>query len=282
MNLFFVATLVTAGAILLGLLFAGLMYSLSGVALRTHAEIEAHSRSGGRSGILAGGGPGFNPNVPQTLSAQLEEARVAAARIAARVPRFGNQGIGRLETTDAVADRKVASIGAASGNDPLTATRIAWYHTRAGLIYVRPTQPGAAPAPAATGAARKGAAPAANLPPAPQLIEITDSMPPEEVRKARIANSKAKSAYNKLLKGMGVELSAAEPAAEVVSAAAVPAAAAAVAISADIPPAPTLIEITDSMAPEEVRTARINNSKQLSAWKKELKARGIDPASLKA
>ncbi|MEW5989133.1 MAG: hypothetical protein AB1791_21110, partial [Chloroflexota bacterium] len=41
--------------------------------------------------------------------------------------------------------------------------------------------------------------------PRPQYIEITDNMPPDEVRKARIANSKLKSAYNKALKEAGID-----------------------------------------------------------------------------
>ena len=46
-------------------------------------------------------------------------------------------------------------------------------------------------------------------------------------------------------------------------------------------PAPKLIEITDGMAPEEVRRARVENAKAQSAYNKALKAAGIDPASLK-
>lgn len=51
----------------------------------------------------------------------------------------------------------------------------------------------------------------------PTLIAITDSMSPEEVRKARIANAKAESAYNKALKaassGAPVAVAGAAPAA---------------------------------------------------------------------
>ena len=52
------------------------------------------------------------------------------------------------------------------------------------------------------------------------------------------------------------------------------------AITAGIP-APTLIEITDSMSPEEVRRARVANAKASSAYNKALKAAGIDPATMK-
>ncbi|MCO5183932.1 MAG: 4Fe-4S binding protein [Anaerolineae bacterium] len=57
----------------------------------------------------------------------------------------------------------------------------------------------------ATPAATATPAPAANVPPPPQLIEITDDMDPADIRKARIANSKAKSAYKKELKALGID-----------------------------------------------------------------------------
>jgi uncharacterized protein YggE len=41
--------------------------------------------------------------------------------------------------------------------------------------------------------------------PEPEYIEITDDMSADEVRKARIANAKAKSAYNKALKAAGID-----------------------------------------------------------------------------
>ena len=66
----------------------------------------------------------------------------------------------------------------------------------------------AAPAPAA--AAPQPAVDTANLPPKPDLIEITDDMDPADVRKARISNSKALSAYKKQLKAMGIDPSTVE------------------------------------------------------------------------
>jgi hypothetical protein len=66
-------------------------------------------------------------------------------------------------------------------------------------------------------AAAPAAAPAAAAPPAgtvdfaalgitpPDLIEITDDMSPDAVRQARIANSKAKSVFNKALKAAGID-----------------------------------------------------------------------------
>jgi Fe2+ transport system protein FeoA len=264
-------------------------------------------------------------------------------------------GIGRSGTTDARKDKKVTSTGIDA--DPLSAVRIARFHTWRGLQYQTPN-PAAAPAavgrapvkqvkrklvagkdypvveitdgmskpeirqarianakaksaaykalkeagqdmvaapvaataaPAAVGTAP--AAPALNLPPEPEYIEITDDMPPDEVRKARIANSKAKSAYNKALKAMGIDpqaVNAAEMAAQAVQAAAAataaataaPAEAAAPGSAVDAPPPPDMVEITDDMPPDEIRQARIANAKAKSAYKKQLKAMGIDPTTV--
>ncbi len=135
---------------------------------------------------------------------------------------------------------------------------------------------------------------------APKLIEITDDMSPDELRKARISNSKVKSAFNKALKEAGVDPSEVEivdgkvvlpGGAAVTAAVAAPAAQQAQAVPAVAPaaapvaalssvPKPDLIEITDSMSPDEVRAARISNSKAKSAYNKALKAAGIDPATV--
>jgi hypothetical protein len=121
-------------------------------------------------------------------------------------------------------------------------------------------------------------------------------MSPEDVRKARIANSKAKSAYNKALKAAGIDPSTVEDGQVVIPTAAAPTAvptagpgapaattqpAARPAATAGIPE-PNYIEITDAMSPDEVRQARIQNSKLRSAYNKSLKAAGIDPTSLEA
>ena len=153
--------------------------------------------------------------------------------------------------------------------------------------------PVAGVAPAAAAPAAAPAAQAVNIEP-PELIEITDDMSPDDLRKARIANSKAKSAFNKALKAAGVDPStveivdgkvvmpggapAAPASAPTAEAASSPAPAAAPA-AANIPQ-PELIEITDNMSPDEVRQARIANSKAKSAYNKALKAAGIDPKSV--
>ncbi|MCB8943475.1 MAG: hypothetical protein H6658_06945 [Ardenticatenaceae bacterium] len=132
--------------------------------------------------------------------------------------------------------------------------------------------------------------------PEPSYIDITDDMSPDELRKARIHNSKEKSKYNKALKAAGYDPSAVEAGEVVVpAAAAVPVAAAPVAAPAPAAaapsgapdpallasvPAPDYIEVTDSMSPDEIRQARIHNSKARSAYNKALKAAGIDPKSV--
>ncbi len=157
--------------------------------------------------------------------------------------------------------------------------------------------PTAAPVAAAPAAQPVAAAPAAVDIEAPVLIELTDDMSPDETRKARIANSKAKSAFNKALKAAGIDPKtveivdgkvvmpagatpvAAAPAAAAAPVEAAPAAAAPAPVATDIPK-PELIEITDDMDPDEIRKARIANSKAKSAYNKALKAAGIDPKSV--
>ena len=121
--------------------------------------------------------------------------------------------------------------------------------------------------------------------PEPNYIEITDDMPPDELRKARIHNSKEKSKYNKALKAAGFDPKAvAAGEVQVSEAAAVPMpatqpVAAAVSVPTNIPE-PNYIEITDDMPPDELRKARIHNSKEKSKYNKALKAAGIDPKAL--
>lgn len=150
-------------------------------------------------------------------------------------------------------------------------------------------QPAAVASVAAPAVATPVAAPILTGIEPPQLIEITDSMPPEEVRRARVANAKAQSAYNKALKAAGIDPAAAKVVADTTVATSA-ASAAPTAASAPSAPAlaaatgiakPQLIEITDGMAPEDVRRARVENAKATAAYNKALKAAGIDPASLK-
>ncbi len=270
---------------------------------------------------------GFKIPLNADYETQVSEARKAAAKRAAALPRGANMGIGRLGHAQ---ELKTAWKGVE--HDPVTAVKIAAYHgwdgLRTGAVITAPAPaPAAKPAPAADGkislvpgkdypvieitddmspadkrkarvanakaksAAMKAAkaksgssaAPAAAAPaaaptvPEPKLIEITDDMSPEAKRKARIANSKAKSAYKKALKAAGVDPKAAATAPAASSPAeAVPAPS----TEASVPP-PTLVELTDDMSPEEKRAARIANAKAKSAYKKALKAAGIDPKTVK-
>ncbi len=145
----------------------------------------------------------------------------------------------------------------------------------------------AAPAPTKKqAAAPKEAAPASSEPVAGvdyEVIEITDDMSPDEVRKARIANVKAKAEAMKAYKASGGATQPVQPEPEVAAqadkSAAEPASSSAPAAADQIPP-PDLIEIVDGMAPDEVRKARIHNAKAKAAYQKALKEAGIDPSTV--
>lgn len=149
----------------------------------------------------------------------------------------------------------------------------------------------AAPAPATEEAAATSpadAAAAAGIE-EPDYIEITDDMEADEVRKARIHNARARSAYMKALKEAGIDPS--KPDAQAAQApAAEPAAAPqpqpeqpepATTLPSDIEP-PDYIEITDDMPADEVRKARVQNARERSRFYKSLKDRGIDPKEWEA
>lgn len=140
----------------------------------------------------------------------------------------------------------------------------------------------AAPVAALIAAAAPSAGTSAGLPPAPEFATITEGMDPADKRKAMIGNSKAKSAYNKQLKAAGIDPKTikwtdAGPVLKQAAAAAAPAATS----GASIPTPPTLTEIVAGMDPTDKRAAMIANSKAKSAYKKQLKALGIDPKSVK-
>jgi hypothetical protein len=120
-----------------------------------------------------------------------------------------------------------------------------------------------------------------------EFIEVTDDMSSNEVRQARIANAKAKSAAAKAMKAAGGTPAPAAP--EPVDEGAAPATpqpeAEAVAVPGDavaaaVPPPPDYIEVTDDMEANEVRQARIQNAKMKSAYNKRLKEMGIDPSTV--
>ena len=151
-------------------------------------------------------------------------------------------------------------------------------------------EPAAAGAPARTETAAPSTAEAATAAgiEEPDYVEITDEMGADEVRKARIHNARARSAYMKALKAAGVDPNQAGKQAAAVAddspAAAQPAAATtppAAEIPQDIDP-PDYIEVTDDMPADDVRKARVQNARERSRFYKALKDRGIDPKEWEA
>jgi hypothetical protein len=244
----------------LGGLLAFFFSRLDRAVTENYAVIEADSKGYNPAMTM-----GFNIDGQAPAQEQISEARKEAAKFAASLPRGANARIRYSENPGG----RSASTGLAY--DPWTASKIAEFHGWDGAPTGIPSG-GVPEAPVA--AAPAAAAPAGKIELIPgkdyPYIEITDEMPDDEKRKARIANSKAKSAAMKAAKAAGV----AAPAAATGVAAASPAPAA-VGIEA-----PKLIEITDDMADDEIRKARIANSKAKSAFNKALKAAGIDPKTV--
>jgi hypothetical protein len=192
---------------------------------------------------------------------QLEEAQQLAAKRAAALPRGANMQIGRL------GHARLQTAAQGLKDDPISAVKIASFHSWAGAATGYTVSAPATPTPQAVAPTGKiELVPGKDYP----VIEITDDMSPDEKRKARIANSKAKSAAMKAAKEARTAAVAEAPAAPA-------AAAAAPAVMVNMPEPPTLIELTDDMSPDEIRKARIANSKAKSAYNKALKAAGIDP-----
>jgi len=330
MNSFVIASIVIIVILLVGFALAGIIVAFSRQVNRAQSTL-------GQQKITV------NPQVslghPVSLDAtpeeQLAQAQILAAKRAAHQPRGANMRIGHLGAENLLTARKGAA------EDPITAVKIARFHGwkifETEAPWLEPAEPEAAPAAAppatktaddlvpgkdypyteitdgmspeevrkarvanakAKSAALKAlkeagetaapAAPAAAAKPAaaapPKLeyeeIPITDDMSPEEVRKARVANAKAKAAAAKAAKEAGGAAPAAAPEPQPVSekpAAAAPAAK--VEIPANIP-APDYTEITDDMDPAALRKARIANAKARSAYHKALKEAGIDPATV--
>ena len=219
---------------------------------------------------------GYRVKVDGDPKDQVAEARKEMARQAAVTPRGANMRIGHKGASNL----KTAGNKEALEQDAWSAAKIAQHHgwdgVQTGAVVVAAV-PGAVATPGAA------AAPVGKIKLTPgkdyEYIEITDSMAPDEKRKARIANSKAKSAAMKAAKAAqaagGVVPTAAPVAAATPAAQPVAAAPAAVDIEA-----PVIVELTDDMAPDEKRKARIANSKAKSAFNKALKAAGIDPKTV--
>lgn len=351
MNIILVASIIVLLTIVVGVLLALLFVNAGNVVAANQVVVEKE-KSGYNPRLTAG-----HKIMPQAdASTQIAQAQALAAQRAAMLPRGANMGI-RPKPDAAEVRTPAASDGVEK--DPLTATKIAMFHTWNGLQYkqAKPAPAGAPTAVARPAAAKPAgppelrpgidypvieitdsmspeekrkatianskaksaamkaakasgmgtvgaevevegapvaaAAPAAAAPVAAggtvepiagvhyEEIPITDGMSPDEVRKARIANSKAKSAAAKALKASGAMMAVPQPAAEPVAAAPAPVAAAPTPAVESAIPKPDLIEINDSMSPDEIRRARIENSKRTSAYNKALKAAGIDPATVK-
>ncbi len=252
--------------ILFGLIIGRATAGFDQVVVTTQLEVETKDH-------------GFNPaltlghRIKTDVSAteQIAQARQLAAKKAASLPRGANVRIGRL------GQPKLKSAWEGVDNDPMSAVKIAEFHgwqgVKTGAVIGVPVA--AAPVAAA-------GAPVGKIKLVPgkdyEVIELTDDMDPADKRKARIANSKAKSAAMKAAKAAGVtgEAVATPVAAETAVSASAP-----VAVPTNIAP-PQLIELTDDMDPADKRKARIANSKAKSAYNKALKAAGIDPKSVKA
>jgi hypothetical protein len=201
-----------------------------------------------------------------------------AAKRAAAMPRGANMRIG---------GRGIENVHSARDgvkNDPITAVKIAAIYGWQMLHVEDPwLQPEASPATQQAGAAVAAARSADDLVPGKDypFIEVTDSMSPDEIRKARIANAKAKSAAIKVLKEAGESATGGNgaPAATAPAAAAAPsppAAAGPAAVTAEPVAGRDYeeIEITGAMLPEEVRKARIANAKAKAAAARRLKEQG--------
>jgi hypothetical protein len=240
-----------------------------------------HGWDGARTGIPAGG------TAPAPVAVAGGTAAVAAPA-AQEIELVPGRDYPVIEITDAMSpdERRKATI---ANSKAKSAAMKAAKAAQGGAV--APAAAGVAPPVAGVTMRAPAAAPAtAGITP-PKLIEITDAMSPEDRRKATIANSKAKSAYNKALKAAGVapggveadELPVALPVDEGETAAT---AAPVAARSAGARPGasgitePNYIQITDDMSPDQVRQARIQNSKLRSAHNKALKAAGIDPAAM--
>ncbi len=265
---------ITGVVVVLTILVGALLAAVFGFAGRvvTSAQTEQEQEKSSYNPALT---RGHKIPVTADVETQLKRARLIAARQAAALPRWGNM---KIQGRNAVTKAPSAFKGVAQ--DPLTAVKIAEFHTWQGVR----TGPLAAQAVAAPGPVAAAPAPAAVKGPEDlvagvdyAIIEITDAMSPEEVRKARIANSKARSAAAKALKEGGTAAATPAPGATAVVVAPRAAAPAPVVGAAREPVAGVdyvEIAITDAMSPDEVRKARIANSKARSAAMKAFKAAG--------
>ena len=268
MNAIVISSLVVAGTLLLGALIAVVVRMFSNMIDRENAAYGAKN-----AGYQPAVSFGYKIPIEADLEDQLQEARKLAARQAASLPRGANVNIG-----ESGGDQQKTSFDGIK-SDPVSAVKMAHFHGWAGLkTGAQATLAAAAPVRGVAEAVAPVKA-SGNLVPGKDYayIEITEEMAPAEKRKARIANAKAKSAALKKAKAVAAAtvVPASEPAVQSVTATQAPTPAA---IGEAREPVPgvdyEVIAITDDMAPQEVRTARIANAKAKSAANKKFKAAG--------
>ncbi len=260
---FVIGSLVIILTLAIGAILAFLFSRLDHAVATNNTAIELQQKSYNPALTM-----GFVINSQASPDEQIREARREAAKKAAVMPRGANARIGYRENPGGV------SVITGLDRDPWSATKIAEFHGWDGVRSGIPA--GGVPEAAAIPTVAPAAAGKIELVPGKDyhVIEITEDMTPDEKRKARITNSKAKSAAMKAAKAAGVP-----PSGEATVAAA-PVAASPAPAAVGIEP-PKLIVVTDDMSPDELRKARITNSKAKSAFNKELKAAGIDPKTVK-
>jgi hypothetical protein len=275
MNILIIVTILVMVTILSGIIIAVIFARLSTVVATAEAGAQPSQQRATLNPSLTLGHP---IHVDAHVSEQLVEARLLAAQRAALMPRGANMRIGGRGVENVHTAREGVE------NDPITAVKIAAIHGWQMLHVEDPwLQPETSPATQQAGSAVAAAKSPDELVPGKDypFIEVTDSMSADEIRKARIANAKAKSAAVKALKEAGEMTRAADgvPAGEMARAADdAPAAATPAAASGPVEPVAGRdyeeIEITGAMAPEEVRKARIANAKAKAAAAKRLKEQG--------
>ena len=258
---FIIGVVVVIVTFIVGGLFAFLTARIDTTITQTNANIAAEEKA-----VRPAATMGYEISTEVDADEQIRQARTLAAKQAAALPRGANFRVGNQETASAT----LATASKGVAEDPWTAAKIAKFHGWDGArtgIPAGGVAVVAAPIAAAPAAGKIELVPGKDYP----YIELTDAMSADEKRKARIANSKAKSAAMKAAKAAG--------------AAAAPAAVAAAPVSASAPAAinvepPVLIPLTDDMSPDDMRKARIANSKAKSTFNKALKAAGIDPKTV--
>jgi hypothetical protein len=275
MNVLFIASVIITITLIMGIIIAAITSWFGRLVVR---EQTSAAKERGRYNVALT--MGLEIPVDSEPAEQMEIARKLAAKKAASLPRWGNMRAGKMGKSD----QSTAYDGVKE--DPVTAVKIASFHgwegVKSGIVIDEPAPSKAVRASAQTTIPAKSVA---DLVPGEDysFIELTDEMSPAEKRKARIANSKARSAAIKALKESG----AVAPRTPGVEAVAEPAeketapGSSQTAVTAAAPVGEPVagvdypyVEITEDMEPSEKRNVRIANSKARSAAMKAFKEAG--------